>query len=309
MRSFTNYAKFYPSFWVKGTGRSLRGKRGLQLLFIYLFTNDRSSQLGIYHISLFHVAHDQGITIDDARQELQLLSEMTPPVIYYDEGAELIYIPTASRWQVGLELKEGDRQRQGLAIEIAPFGEHRFAVMWWERYGAPYKLGAVMPSGRRVGQLSLIDADEAPVLDLSEPTAEPPPPPKKTRAKPEGRGKTALRADWRPNEKGVAMVPPTLDLEVIIDDFRDHWNAQGKMMADWDATFRQNMRKILSTDWLAAKFVKQPTSKRLARATPKGPEGMPVPAPDGIIEELEGQARRLEDFLAEEEKALGKLNG
>jgi hypothetical protein len=64
------------------------------------------------------------------------------------------------------------------------------------------------------------------------------------------------------------------------------------MMADWNATFRINVRKILTTDWLMTKHRAPPKPVVSAARKPAVPTGPAIPAPPEV-------GRMLQDFLGE----------
>lgn len=74
--------------------------------------------------------------------------------------------------------------------------------------------------------------------------------PKKKRA-------AQLPADWQPKEADVEKLVasfPNVDIEHETDSFRDYWASRGEARADWDAAFRNWIRK-------AASFAPAPVSR------------------------------------------------
>jgi hypothetical protein len=60
------------------------------------------------------------------------------------------------------------------------------------------------------------------------------------------KGKTAMRDDWRPTDQCLERLRakyPRYDFEYYIEECRDFWLANGRMMKDWDATFRNWVRR------------------------------------------------------------------
>ena len=97
---------------------------------------------------------------------------------------------------------------------------------------------------------------------------------------------TRLPKDWQPNESAklwFAEEYPRCELKGVVDEFRDYWVAQpgGKgVRADWDATFRNSVRKF-----------------------PPKPRAGPAPAKAGPSP-MSGPARRMTDD--ERNKTLAK---
>lgn len=81
----------------------------------------------------------------------------------------------------------------------------------------------------------------------------PPPPEQSPPAKKQARRKQRhhLPDDWVPKDQHVEKARTLgVDLEEEAEKFRNYWQAQGKPMADWDATFRNwllNARKFQSS--------------------------------------------------------------
>ena len=56
----------------------------------------------------------------------------------------------------------------------------------------------------------------------------------------------ALSAEWKPTAEQIAWATerfPTLDLDNEVDCFRDYWLGTGKPMRDWNATYRNWIRR------------------------------------------------------------------
>lgn len=81
-----------------------------------------------------------------------------------------------------------------------------------------------------------------------------PPAAKKKRA-------TQLPDDWQPKRTDVAKLVqsfPNVDIPHETDSFRDYWTSRGETRADWDAAYRNWIRK-------AASFAKAPIARLPAR--------------------------------------------
>jgi len=60
------------------------------------------------------------------------------------------------------------------------------------------------------------------------------------------KGKTYMTEDWRPDvgcTQAMQHKYPRYDIEHYIEECRDHWLANGKAMKDWNATFRNWLRR------------------------------------------------------------------
>jgi hypothetical protein len=79
----------------------------------------------------------------------------------------------------------------------------------------------------------------------SEPEEQPPPLPS-VEAPPAKRRRQRLPEDWQPSETLLAFAAdkcPTVDVAAQTDLFRDHWRGKGEVRDDWDATFRNWLRR------------------------------------------------------------------
>lgn len=78
-----------------------------------------------------------------------------------------------------------------------------------------------------------------------------------------GAAKRRLPADWTPSEQHAALaISLRVDMEREAAKFRDHFVAHGKPLADWDAAFR---------NWLRKSVEFAPTERRQTASGPKPP--------------------------------------
>ena len=60
------------------------------------------------------------------------------------------------------------------------------------------------------------------------------------------KGKTVMTEEWRPSVGCIVKIRqryPRYDVEYYIEEMRDHFLGNGKPMKDWDATFRNWIRR------------------------------------------------------------------
>lgn len=323
-----NYGKVAAGFWKKGSGRKLRGKPKAQTLALYLMTCEQGSMSGLFHLPLPIMAYETGLTPQDAEGALAVLAQPEVDLAYYDQEAELVWVPGTALHQVGPELKAGDKRRHGLLQEVLRVGAHAFAAAFWSRYGASYQLGPMPAELARCGEYAQrkdlpIEADpssmdlgsqyinktkqsnsspghapsEAPSKELAPDSApaEDDPAPAPTAGKRGGRKpRTYMTPEWQPRvEDTQELVTARLDVASVTADFRDYWLREGKMMADWNAAYRQNTRKVLATDWLRTRYLRptpvaSPASsgRVVGQAAPDA-----VPAPPGLAERMRAWSR------------------
>jgi len=135
-----DYAKVSPQFWTRGSGKRLRGDADAQVLALYLVTCPNANMVGVYYVPFVSIAHETGLGEKRTRSALKRLSEAD--FAHYDEDAELAWVPNMAGYQIGDELKEGDKRRGGpIRAEVEKIGKHPFVIAFWQRYGEGYGLG------------------------------------------------------------------------------------------------------------------------------------------------------------------------
>jgi len=129
------YAQVRPTFWTRGSGKKLRGKRDAQTLALYFVTGPTSTRTGLYYAPIVGILHDIGdMTEDQFRAALGEIGE----IARYDFEEELVWLPNGCREQMGLKdgarIKPGDKSLRAVMAELEPFGEHPFALEFREKY-------------------------------------------------------------------------------------------------------------------------------------------------------------------------------
>jgi hypothetical protein len=129
------YASVSPMFWLRGTGKQLRGHKEAQLVALYLMTSPAANMVGIFPLSLATLCHETGLTEEEARKGLQRCSEGASKGLRrgfegafasYDEDEEIVFVHALVVHQVGDQLKLGsngrpDKKSLGIKRELAPF--------------------------------------------------------------------------------------------------------------------------------------------------------------------------------------------
>lgn len=138
-----DYGRVAPTFWTRGSGKKLRGNPKAQIVALYLFTCPTSSMIGIYHLAIPTMAHEIGLTVEDAERALADVCALD--IAKYDAEEELVYLPEGARYQIGERLKPGDKRAAGIRVALARFARHAFAVDFAQRYAAEFALGVTTP--------------------------------------------------------------------------------------------------------------------------------------------------------------------
>ena len=135
------YAKVSPVFWTRGSGKRLRGDGVAQAVAFHLATGPQANMVGLYHVALPTIAHETGHDEDAVRAALERIA--AAGFAYYDEEAELAYVPNALEIEIGpgKRLSAGDNRRKGILNQLATLGPHRFVHQFWDRYDPIYDLG------------------------------------------------------------------------------------------------------------------------------------------------------------------------
>lgn len=319
-----SYGKVSPSFWRRGSGKNLRGKPEAQVLALYLMTCEQGTMCGIFHCLLVTIAGETGLSPDATRSAFELLAD--EDLAYIDEPGELVFVPATALHQVGPELKGGDKRRVAIVNELTRAGAHPFVADFWRRYGDAYSLGPVpralqpldapskghhevasTPSDATITITNTnraLTKHSAPMVLQTAPDAvvqsKPEPEPKTKQAKRGSRAARSLIPDsWHPSPETIeALHADRLDADRIADDFKDYWRAEGKMMADWDAAFRNNVSRIQTRDDLRRRYTRVVPVPLRSEAKPEPMRGPPVPPPPGALEALRrfsrGQTEHLE---------------
>lgn len=134
-----DYAKVAPTFWMRGSGRKLRGDADGIVVAMYLLTCPAANMVGLYYVPLVSIAHETGLGEKRLREALERLS--TAEFAYYDEEAELAWVPNMAAYQIGDIMKPGDNRRAAVLAELGKLRGHRFVCAFWKVYGVPYSLG------------------------------------------------------------------------------------------------------------------------------------------------------------------------
>ena len=131
-----DHASVSPTFWVRGTGKLLRGDPAAQVVALYLMTCPSASMTGLFHLSLPALAHETGLGTEGASKALARCIEVR--FCDYDEAEELVWIPNLARYQVGISLAGKDKRVAGLVKSLRPFVRHRFYQFFLDLYADAY---------------------------------------------------------------------------------------------------------------------------------------------------------------------------
>lgn len=147
------YSRISPQFWMRGSGKRLRGDADAQVLAMYLVTGPAANMIGVYYVSFVAMAHETGLGEKRTREALERIE--IAEFAFYDESSELVWVPNMASYQLGDTMKSGDKRRLGVLAELKKIGSHPFVASFYDLYGEPYALGD-RPTDRKkcLGSLS-----------------------------------------------------------------------------------------------------------------------------------------------------------
>lgn len=133
-----DYGTVASQFWVRGTGKELRGDMEAQLVALYLMTSPHANMIGVFHLPVMYLAHETGLTIEKAQAALDRLT--AKDFCTYEAESEWICVHRFAANQIGEELKEGDKRIKGVLNEIAKVPGGACLQAFVLRYSTPFHL-------------------------------------------------------------------------------------------------------------------------------------------------------------------------
>lgn len=134
------YATIDPAFWMRGTGKALRGDVEAQLVALYLMSSPHANMVGIYYLPLPMLVHETGLTFEGASKGLRRLSESG--FVEVDEETDYVFVPNLAKHQVGETLSPKDNRRTAVVRLLRELGDHPFVAKFIEKYRDSYALDA-----------------------------------------------------------------------------------------------------------------------------------------------------------------------
>lgn len=133
-----DYSKLSPFFWVRGSGRRLRGDAIAQIVAAYLSTCPAANMVGIFYVSIATIADDTGHSAEDVRSAIVRIEAAR--YAFYDFDAGIAWIPNHARFEIGAEMTPGDKRRKKVLAELSQVEGHRFEGEFRALYAAAYGL-------------------------------------------------------------------------------------------------------------------------------------------------------------------------
>lgn len=139
-----DYGTIAPQFWIGTTGKRLRGDKDAQLLAAYLPTSPHASATGVYHCPVLYMAHETGLTLEEASKALRRLSE--EGFCEYDEASETVFVIKMAEHQIGETVKPSDKRHAWLKKELEKMPK-AFKTRFLTIYGVAFNLVDPSQSG------------------------------------------------------------------------------------------------------------------------------------------------------------------
>lgn len=133
-----DHARISPFFWKRGSGKKLRGNADAIVVALYLSTAPTANMMGVYHLSIAEIVNDTGLPEKRVRAALDAVRAVG--YAFFDEDAELAWVPNHAKFDIGDVMKPGDRRRPKLYVELAQVKGHPFEREFRLRYAEPFGL-------------------------------------------------------------------------------------------------------------------------------------------------------------------------
>lgn len=188
-----DYGKIAPQFWTGETGKTIRAAGSqVQIIALYLVTSPSATMLGLYYLPLPTLCHEVGCSLQAAQEALGVLSRTD--FAHYDERTEFVWVPNMARFQIGENLKPGDKRITGIIKAMERLKNTPFFEDFLKRHQRVFHLNEASPA-------------DAPSMSLSSPS--------------EARSRN--RSSSSRSEAGARDLSPTVDHE-----FEEFWNLYPK---------------------------------------------------------------------------------
>lgn len=131
------FAKVPPQFWVNVNERKKLGAL-VQLIAIYLLTNPHANMLGVYYLPVNFIAHEIGITMEEALKGLRRLIETQ--YCSYDDLSEFVWVHDMGFSQICKQLKPADNRVKAIQKIYLNLPEVSFLKAFYDKYADAFLL-------------------------------------------------------------------------------------------------------------------------------------------------------------------------
>lgn len=142
------YATVDSSFWMRGTGKQLRGDVEAQIIALYLMSSPSSTMTGIYYLPLATLAYETGIPSEGASKALRRLSEVG--FVEVDEETDFVFVVNLAKHQVGKTLAPKDNNRIAVVRQLRELDGHPLVESFLNKYRDLYGLSEEFPRAETI---------------------------------------------------------------------------------------------------------------------------------------------------------------
>lgn len=133
------YSRVSSNFWTGKTGKSIRKLgRDAQVVALYLMTSPHANMLGLFHAPILYIAHETGMSFEDASKGLQSIIEAD--FCAYDFEAECVWVYEMAKFQVGEALLPKDKRVQGVMNEYERLPNNTHLKPFFDKYAAAFHM-------------------------------------------------------------------------------------------------------------------------------------------------------------------------
>lgn len=127
------FAKVSPQIWTNESGRKIK-QLGIEarVVSLYLNTNPYANMTGVYYMPVVLIAHEVGLSIDDATSALNKLCEIG--YCSYDHDFEYVWVHDMAVDQVAAQLKSNDNRVKAINSIFSALPKLSFLQDFYEKY-------------------------------------------------------------------------------------------------------------------------------------------------------------------------------
>ncbi len=97
-----------------------------------------SNMIGLYHLAIATAAAEVGQPIDVIREAFAVCARVG--FAFFDEDAELVWVPNVAGIEIGDGLAVGDKRRKSVEKDLRALGSHGFVDEFVAKYGKSFRL-------------------------------------------------------------------------------------------------------------------------------------------------------------------------
>ena len=131
------FAKVPPKFWFHSNERKKLGWQA-QLVAIYLLTSPHANMIGVYYLPVNFIAHEIGITMEEAWKGLRGLIEAQ--FCSYDDHSEFVWVHEMGFTQICKQLKLADNRVKAIQEMYLELPDLPFLKDFYDKYANAFLL-------------------------------------------------------------------------------------------------------------------------------------------------------------------------